>query len=173
MSLRLVGPSESLGERDLRVRPLRPSGSLPAVALLAAPRPAGAGEPCDGPASLKSRWLCPLVGLASGDSEAVSSQLKASLLSPMARSQPRSVQGPRCWLICSCGSLFYRPSRFFPPVSLPPRSRPLHCGSLLQLEIREEMKQSDSAPSPWLWIHFGWWEDSKESWWIPWWCLRF
>ena len=75
MSLRLVGPSESLDERYLRVRPLRPSGSLPAMALMAALRPAGAGGPCDGPASLKSRWLCPFVGLASSDSEAVNSQL--------------------------------------------------------------------------------------------------
>ena len=75
MSLRLVGPPESLGERYLRVRPLRPSGSLPALALTAAPRPAGVEGPCDGPSSLKARWLCPLVGLASGNSEAVNSQL--------------------------------------------------------------------------------------------------
>ena len=175
MSLRLVGPYESLGERDLRVRPLCPSGSLRAVALLAAPRPVGAGEPCDGPTSLKSRWLCPLVGLASGDSEAVSSQL-ARGQSALPRCPGHSLgqfKDPVVCLFVLVGLCFTdHLGSFLLFLSLPPRSCPLHCGSLLQREIREEMKQSNLAPSPWLWIHFGWWEEvgspgggsvSKES----------
>ena len=162
MSLRLVGPSESLDERYLRVRPLRPSGPLPAMALMAALRPAGAGGPCDGPASLKSRWLCPFVGLASSDSEAVNSQL-AQGQSALPRCPGHSLgqfKDPVVCLFVLVGLCFTdHLGSFLLFLSLPPRSHSLHCGSLLQWEIREEIKQSSLAPSPWLWIHFGWWEE--------------
>lgn len=122
MSLRGYWPHRAC-ERDLEEEAACPEVST-AVALLAAPRPVGGRLPW--PTSLKSRWPA-LVGLASSDSEAVSSQLARGPVCspPMPRSQPRSVQGPHCLFIV-CGSLFYRPSRFFPPVSLSPTG-PVPC----------------------------------------------
>ena len=132
------------------------------MALMAALRPAGAGGPCDGPASLKSRWLCPFVGLASSDSEAVNSQL-AEGQSALPRCPGHSLgqfKDPVVCLFVLVGLCFTdHLGSFLLFLSLPPRSHSLHCGSLLQWEIREEIKQSSLAPSPWLWIHFGWWEE--------------
>lgn len=116
MSLRLVGPYESLGERDLRVRPLRPVG-LCQPWLCWRPPGGGAGEPCDGPTSLKSDGSAPREPERPATArQLVHSSHEASLLSPMPGHSLGQFKDPLLF-ICSCGSLFYRPSGFFPPVS--------------------------------------------------------